>query len=235
MREHLFLVIILLLSSCTITKRVHRKGVNIEWHKNYSTHQNSNSNSVSIDVLELEFSDKVGINAGDSIQFVSCIDSIHAEQTLTSVHYSLSSRKNKGIESRKKRVSKILAKAQLLQFDKSIKKIEKKPVNTVLYTDELLKKIGIIILIIGGGIILTSFIVMSGFVGFTNLFSSLVLSGNGFTAGVLGFLLFLLLVVVFLLFLFLIEAIGGFIIGLTLGLILLGVGGILLLLNLLLN
>jgi len=235
MREHLFLVIILLLSSCTITKRVHRKGVNIEWHKKYSTHQSFNSSSASTDVLEFNFSDKAEINAGDSIQFVSCIDSIHAEQTLTSVHYSLSSRKNKGIESRKKVIREVLTNENIVKFGKSTKRGEKYSANTAFSSDEILKTIGIVVLILGGVIILTSFIALSGFIGFENLFSSLVLSGNGIAAGFLGFLLFLLLLVLFILFLLLIEAIGGFIVGLTLGLVLLGIGGVLLLVNQLLN
>jgi len=232
MREHLFLVIILLLSSCTITKRVHRKGVNIEWHKNYSTHQSSNGRSISNDVLELDFSDKVEINSTDSIPCINWKDSIYVEHTLIPVNYPLSNNK---IKHGKKVIPEVRTNENIVQSDKTIKRRVKHSVNAALDSDELLKSIGVILLVIGGIIILTSFIVMSGFVGFTNLFSSLVLSGNGFAAGVLGFLLFLLLVVVFLLFLFLIEAIGGFIIGLTLGLILLGVGGILLLVNPLLN
>jgi len=235
MKEHLFLVIILFLSSCTITKRVHRRGVTIEWHKKYSTIGHLNKNSSKKKELELSFSDEVKGSTCDSVELGIGIYFVEEKQNIEPIHYSFSNTKRTEVVPKKEVIHELETRGHIVQFDESVKKSKTYSANAVLGSDELFKTIGVVLLILGGIIILTSFIALSGFIGFENLFSSLVLSGNGIAASFLGFLLFLLLLVLFILFLLLIEAIGGFIVGLTLGLVLLGVGGILLLVNQLLN
>ena len=226
MLQRLLFISLLFLCSCTITKRVHRKGVLIEWNKRYSSQKKiveqptkelrgSKKNPLLKKIKEPIIDEELDNSLIDSIiektshsdRFESKVTTQEEDVLLISnkvVHPILKNRQTRG------------------EIETSTKRKR---------NSDVLVNIGIGLLIFGGVFVLSSFITIWGFSGFGSLFEFLVLSGNGLLIGILGFLLFLAIVVMFYLLWLLIMSLGGFTVGLMIGLSLILLGGISILLG----
>jgi len=228
------IVIILLLFSisCTVTKRVHRKGVNIEWHKTYSNHKKSFVFKVNKPKNKELFeskrtlieahnsSDSITLNYDSNLISITNIENENQIDTAKSINV-------------KKKYKERLKKKQLYNTVLSEPSTNNYLAvrNKIFSNDNILKYIGISILVLGLLLVITSLIMIAGFSGFVNIFNSLVLSSSGIVASFFGLLLFLILIISFFIFAFFIEAIGGITVGIILGLILTAIGGLLLLID----
>jgi hypothetical protein len=86
----LFFASILILGSCTVTKRVHRPGFNIEWNKKYSTHNkisDTDSSHVLANKSEFPNENKIGLVNTDSTR--STVDQkIRTKNDVTAIEQS---------------------------------------------------------------------------------------------------------------------------------------------------
>ena len=219
MTKHFILIVLLIMCSCTVTKRVHRKGFNVEWRKNYIT-QNSNKQERSSkqDDIKLNHMEMLDEDVVDSIELVS--ENVVVKSSDEHVCYSTSMKDDNGRQSRinviekdKRNITYLPLKIKpLLTFT-----VEKNKLNEADEADDLMAILGFILLVLGVFLLLGCLFVFFGFPGLNGLFSTLVFSGNGLIAGIFGFLLFLLIVLLVILFVLLIQFVLGYLMGLILG------------------
>lgn len=237
MTKHITIIVLLILCSCTVTKRLHRKGFNVEWHKNYVKNSSADKlKNTELDQIELTDEAEFYPEAADSITQIvlnndislnveeenKVIDKVSPDDEIDLQNEipALTQVFNNYINSQN--VVKPLAP---LSSSKDTNEAEGDLLNGVLSV------LAIVIIVLGVFFILGSLFIFFGFPGFNGLFSALVLSGNGFIAGFFGFLLFLLILLLIILFVLFIEFFLGYALGLILGFSFILIGIVLLLIN----
>ncbi|NOQ71031.1 MAG: hypothetical protein GQ574_03455 [Crocinitomix sp.] len=214
-----------------MTKRIHRSGYHIEWNKKYGNKTSSEdrienqANETDQDDLvpELTYADEV---VDSTVEYSEENETINAAV------------QEEGLSVSNTRDSQIEDDHSIGQDNLPIAQVDRGPpieesVNhdsdTVVKEKsdsigKILGDIGKIMLFLGILLIIGSLFLYFGFNGLANLFGTLVFSGNGFLVGVLGFLLFLIILIAVFLFAFIVEAIGGYLVGLLVGSILIVLG-----------
>lgn len=224
--------LLLFLLSCTVTKRMHRPGFHIEWKKNYRVQSES----------EVEFeseceSEMVSVEQDiDTVEYLSDFSELYessAPFTTNEIRSESQSMRGK-LEQVKNNHSEKLAlqthrffvektrRFEPLKMPRDVKNAEE---SSSGYSGDGFMYVGYVLLGIAAFILIGALFSYFGFWFMENLFYSLVFSGNGLIAGILGFLLFLII----LLFVFISYAIvhylmGGAYIGFIVTLVLLGAG-----------
>lgn len=225
------LIVLLILASCTVTKRVHNPGFHVEWHKNYSKDLGSDKDEkLKNDAEEQEILEK------DEIIDSLTNSSIQSPEVQVSVPVERSKEPNDLLKDDVDQLSENGETSETSDQESTTNqsKISKK--KRAARGDgtgmEALGAIGAGLAILGAVLLIGSLFLFFGFAGFGGLFNVLVLSGNGFAVGLLGFILFLIILVVVILFVAIVEFIlGGYQLGFILGGILLGLGLLLMLIS----
>lgn len=186
MNQRLFLILLLILSSCTVTKRLYTKGYNIERNKIYSfkstLNQNKKEQDIEIknDLSENDSSDQSSIKTKEELVNE---DSYFVEYNSDSVVLKIDViEKNKEWEDTLEVIEEVPSvqnkdKTEVSQKDKKKSKKQK------------LKIWGIVLLGLGILFWLGALSVEGEFL--YNVFDALVFSGNGFFVAILGFIVFL--------------------------------------------
>lgn len=224
--------IFLFLLSCTVTKRVHRPGYHLEWKKNYrvqkaakpetSKKENSLELESSHSKSELdENSNKIKESVADSIQELELRKLKLEEKSETIGRDSV---RRKQVEKRTFANKFRLVKSRDY-FPIRVPSITQKKKASNAFVLEGFRTVGVVLLCVGGFLLMGSLISYFGFWVLEELFYSLVFSGNGIIAGLLGFLLFLIiLIVVFVAFAIVRYILGGSYVGFIVSIICIGAG-----------
>jgi hypothetical protein len=223
MIKHITLILLLVLCSCTVTKRMHRKGFNVEWHKSYVSNNSTNEQK------DTKFEDnKLNDEVVSSSNEVGNITEIEVNDEVEDPRDEFLIDDEVKLED-----SPLVIKRYSHSYNEELRyapfSSNKEPnVAEEDSGDEILAFLAIFILVLGILLILGSLFLIFGFPSNTGLFSALVLSGNGLVAGIFGFLLYLLIMVLIILFVLLIQFVLGTLVGLILGFSLIIAGIILL-------
>lgn len=228
----------LFLLSCTVTKRVHRPGFHIEWKKNYKV-QKENSNDEVLEAREStsDISALLDVQSGEDDRTLREVETkINESQSLVGDgedDRALSEVERRNTKEKSKTNFNLKQHAHSIFIEKTRKyaplkmpKVKKDAVSdSGGGADEGFLYLGYILLGIGGYLLIGALLSYFGFWLMENLFYSLVFSGNGIIAGILGFILFLLI----LLFVFIAYAIvhyllGGAYMGFIVSLVFIGAG-----------
>lgn len=224
---NIFVVVsVLSLVGCTVTKRVHRKGFHIEWHRNYKTKQPKAERR------------EEKVDYASSKQ-----DRPHVDTILHSKASSFVAVATPREEESHPKAREIPTKHDVFPEGFSEKQApmerhepedaieEEIASNTKSRVDlDPMRVMAIVLLVLGGLFLLGSVFYLFGLGGMGALFDVLVFSGNGFFIGVLGFILFLIILLVVILFVFMVDVMGGFNIGMIAAGGLLALGTLLLIL-----
>lgn len=230
-RKLLFLPLIILFISCTVTKRVHRRGFHVQWHKIERTQPAEEKNSISTEVQRDNSNQEIASHP----KKINPIDSTRLESNNEPVRTSTLSIKPE------KRVLTTLRPSitENLNFE-SILSAKKKNTRVTSHTSsrpifwrmsaKSLKNIGIVLICIGALLLLASLLAQLGaFSGngdggsgvWLNFFLDLITFSGWFW--LLAFILVFVLLV-YLFFLLVIYVLGGPIVGAILGLSILALG-----------
>ncbi len=233
----------LFLLSCTVTKRVHRPGFHIEWKKNYKVQKEQqtersqsvqgadfieaglqepqpsdghfDSNAEALEVRESTHQINPENNSAKSISF-SQQHKRHHTQKRTQQHTS-----NFFVEK-----SRTYAPLKMPKAEKSASK------RSGGFAADGFRGIGYVLLGIGIFLLLGTLMSFTGIWLLEEIFYSLVFSGNGIIAGILGFIVFLvILLVVFIAYAVVHYILGGAYIGLIVSLACIGIGALCLLIG----
>ncbi len=195
----------LFLFSCTVTKRVHRPGFHIEWKKNYRVQAESESErQVSSGVEMQDLHEDIGEGEMAETNEISAEFDVRFEKREGRASRASAREVNKSQREKKLRKSiDIKQEARSFFMKKSRKyalKIPKQKKKASRVSNESFGEgflyLGYVLLGIGGYILIGALLSFFGFWIMEELFYSLVFSGNGFIAGILGFLLFVFIFVV---------------------------------------
>jgi len=228
----LFVVGLFSLMSCSVTKRVHRKGIHVNWNSNYSQKWGQKNCLMSEPGRRFKrktVSDNLNVDSLSSSSSEVSINPEASNEVNLENENLIIQKKHKAIDSEDKRESLIHDVYLDNHQFKDIIPLNEGDIGNSEH--ETLEIIGMVLLGLGILFLLGSFILVVGFSGFDGLYNTLVFNGNGVVVGIFGFILFLVLLLTTILFMFVIEAIGGFSIGFILGGIMIGIGFILLLVN----
>jgi hypothetical protein len=230
MIKHITLILLLVLCSCTVTKRMHRKGFNVEWHKSYVSNNSTNEQK------DTKFEDnKLNDEVVSSSNEVGNITEIEVNDEVELSVVEVEDPRDEFLidDEVKLEDSPLVIKRYSHSYNEELpyapfSSNEEPNVAEEDSGDEILAFLAIFILVLGILLILGSLFLIFGFPSNTGLFSALVLSGNGLVAGIFGFLLYLLIMVLIILFVLLIQFVLGTLVGLILGFSLIIAGIILL-------
>lgn len=237
MSKYFSVILVLLIASCTVTKRHYNKGFNVEWHKNYITKHSSKAeqeieldNNLVSDEVE-SFSQDVDSVAQMVLQNDVLIHEESFEVKTTVDEEPINYTGNSQLPSKlKQTIFKRMSNSKnRIRSLLPLSRAQDSSAAEGGSSDELLIIIGFILLFLGIFLILGSLYFVFGFPGLNGLFSTLVFSGNGFIAGLFGFLLYLLILLLVILFVLLVQFVLGYLLGLILGLSFLAAGIVLLL------
>lgn len=223
MKFGICLVFFLFSVSCTVTKRVHRPGFHVEWRKHYSQ---SNVSDTSGEKLENPGQAKEQRSELPSDLNTTSADSLVSKEANTSI--APERRTYQPIANTFETVKESFAAAFQKQSN-AIAVQKSTPLPYIYVQGKNLQIWGYAFLGFGVLLILGSVFLVFGTNGFSGLYNSLVFGGNGLAAGILGFLLFLLILLVVFLFAVIVEfGLGGPTNGFIVGLAFLVGGGVLL-------
>jgi hypothetical protein len=191
----------------------------VQWHKNYSKSTNSKQNQV----FKHKKLDKINISEVVYIDSLNLINETYVtpDEKIDDDLYVEKVNVNKNTF-----VKRIRKKAQLSPIS-SFR--ENKKSNTKLTKSEILWYVGLITLCLGVLLVISGIFLLvqpTGLANYLNYFNF----ENGLFALFTGFL-FLLFIIAFILFILLIQFLGGYLIGLILGLSLTIIGGVIILLG----
>ncbi|MCR9172335.1 MAG: hypothetical protein NXI10_07595 [bacterium] len=218
----------LLLLSCTVTKRVHRPGFHVEWKKNYKVQKDE----VSTADIERSRDDR----SGDDDQASVGVESWHDEKTSNSNDQALEARESTIRNEEKQRpkksvkvneqVNSVFIKQKRKFAPLKLPKFEKSSSSQASsFTGDGFLYVGYAMLGLGAYLLIGVLFSYFGFWILENLFYSLVFSGNGIIAGILGFFLFLIiLLLVFIAYAIVHYLLGGAYIGFIVSVALIGAG-----------
>jgi hypothetical protein len=216
----------LFLLSCSVTRRVHRPGFHVEWKKNYKVQKdevseiglrgpqpavqggsNVNSNAEALEARG--FKNDVGLREPQPV--------VSEQNSIADPLQAIASTPRNEVNQKSKKSVSVLQQIKSSFFDKSGKygslpiaqgkNMASKQSNT-LAGDGFLY-VGYVMLGLGAYLLIGALFSYLGFWILENLFYSLVFSGNGIIAGILGFILFLIIV----LFVFIAYAIVHYVLG----------------------
>lgn len=223
-------LLLVFLASCTVTKRVHRPGYHIEWKKHYKTQKSSKeykeldgvSKTLEMDALKVQ---EAAFLTERSYELEPLLDisSTEKEQVLLDVV------EEELKEHNSKEQREIRRTRKYAPFESLKERTQKKSKQRLRGIPEL-RNIGYVLLGIAGFLLIGVFFAYFGLWALESLFYNLVFSGNGIVAGILGFVIFLIiLLLVFLAFAIVEYLMGSYIIGLIVAGITAAVGGLCLL------
>lgn len=223
MTLRILLLFLLLLGSCTVTKRVHRKGYHIEWHKSDTKTSKISRKNVHTNIEKAQAELSVESTSETDRDFQNLA---FEESNLESDIVDLTTNESRETEQNFS-IPKIITENKFIP--KSI--VQKSKIEDTDSDSGHFGTMGYLLLSLGFLFLVGSFFLVFGYLGFEVLFELLVFGGNGIVLGVLGFVLFLLILVLVGLFILLIEAIGGVKIGLIIGITLMVAGLVLIIIN----
>lgn len=207
--------LLLFLASCTVTKRVHRPGYHIEWKKNYRVQKISKPEQevrFSSKELPLETSELEAKNLDLEISNDNALEPLLNVPEASTNHISVadnvqetSSNSNRALRVKSRKYA---------PFEKfSGRKKSRSKANGSGSTG--LQYFGYMLLGISAFLLFGCFFAYFGLWALESLFYSLVFSGSGLIAGILGFILFLIiLLIVFIAYAIVEYLLGSYIIGL---------------------
>lgn len=230
------LIVLLILASCTVTKRVHNPGFHIEWHKNYSKDLSSERKDERKNNAEDQ--EVVLANSSEMVETIDSLtnNSIEIPVVQTSVEEERSIKpsellKDDAVQLPESGIISEKPDQEKTTNQKSNSK-HKKSASGGGMAGEALGAIGATLAILGAVLLIGSLFLFFGFNGFGFLFDVLVMSGNGFVIGLLGFILFLIILLIVVIFVAIVKyVLGGYQLGFILGGIFLGLGLLLMLLS----
>jgi hypothetical protein len=225
------LLSVLFFVSCTVTKRVHRKGFHVEWNRHYTTNSGSNRGEV-----DDKTRDQIAVERKKN-QSNSPTDSI----LLTFSEMALLSNQSIGkdevfdqMPGSKKRNTRLenAAESPLMKFREVAQPTTQRSTEPDFDEDEqemtwseAFGGIAWVLIALGTLLLIGTLVYLFGYGGFVNLFNLLVFSGNGFLFGALGFLLFLAIFIAVIGFALIVEFLfKGPILGYIIGFLLIGSG-----------
>lgn len=227
----------LFLLSCTVTKRVHRPGYHIEWRKAYKTQKPSEKERETrkvehLDAVE-ERSDSNEEEKGQERigELAQQNQASFEDEVLLDDATFENDTENEDVHSTDQEKSKAT-----FFIEKTRKyspfKIPKSKKRSGSYASDGMRNFAFLLLAFGGFVLLGSLFSFLGLWFLENLFYSLVFSGNGIIAGILGFLLFLvLLLLIYIAYAFVRYVLGGAYVGFIVFAVCTGVGLLCLLLS----
>lgn len=231
MTLRIFLLFLLILGSCTVTKRIHRKGYHIEWHKNDTKTSKISRKTVDANTEKKQADLSADVTTFDSLSNTSETDKnfekLAFEETNLESDIADQTTEENSETDQNFSIQKIINENKFISKSKAQNsKIEDTDSDSGHFgtMSYLLLSLGFLFLV-------GSFFLVFGYLGLEVLFELLVFGGNGILLGVLGFILFLLILVLVGLFILLIEAIGGVKVGLIIGITLMLVGLVLLIID----
>lgn len=186
-------LLVLMIASCTVTKRVHRPGFHIEWKKNY----------------RIQKDNVTAIEPSNTVQLSEVTEDEKPNSTLDKEVVPNVLRDEKSADDRQE-TSKEKSPVSKNLEEESTRRINLKqsrfynPVEWNFKRDEVvesrsydgLRTFGNVLFFIAGFFLLGVIFAYFGLWALESVFYSLVFSGNGFIVGVLGFLLFLVILLV---------------------------------------
>ncbi len=225
--------------SCTVTKRVHRKGFHVEWKKNYATNAKTSEKRTSNTTASVA-KQEVGGRHQTANRSDTLLNAFEPEigKTPTPRAGATDANKEMGALSSKQDLDADFDPLQKIKSPKtttkrrSVPRVDEEERKKDSGADEVLKVFGIVLLLFGIMLLVASFVILFGFTGFGGLFNALVFSGNGFLVGFLGFLLFLLIVLLVIVFVVIVQYVfGGAYVGFIVGTVLVVLGIVLLIVS----
>jgi hypothetical protein len=200
------------LSSCSVTKRVYNKGFYIDW--NHSSKKNSKKDKAQVENDEREITKLKGATTysiKDSLKTSSYkmanVFEVPVNKEVERNQVTLKRFKSTGVIQNAVPTPINFKNHTFFKNDAKLRSAEKSPSSTI----------GTILIILGISLCIGSLILIFGYPTLENLFQALVFSGNGFVVGLLGFILFLLIAATIALIVFLVELMGGAVIGFVVG------------------
>ena len=222
----------LFLFSCTVTKRVHRPGYHIEWKKNYRVQKEDKTVLVARKVENKPSTVLANSMVEAPLEVVADAKS-EPKPILDSKEIALAQIRDVEADvsdnQERHRMHVDQSRFHFLKsrtyFPIQLPKAEKRKSASSEYASDGWRNVGFVLLGLGGFLLMGSLIAFFGFWALEEIFYSLVFSGNGFIAGILGLLLFLLiLIVVFIAYAIVRFILGGAYVGFVVSFICIGAG-----------